>query len=251
VLVCLALPAIAAAGAPEYGRCVKQAGGTFTTSKCTAEATSGGSWEWEPGPGPKGRFTAVLKGTSAMAWHDADGGYPGECKHASLSGEYTGPKTVGDVRLAFSECDYPTSEPPDSCPTIEVAPLVGELGVYALGETAEKNKIGLKLSPESGTSLAEFHCGSERVYNWRGGFVIGQASSNVMQLTMGSLTFRQRHGRGFAEQQPGNFLGEAPSPLETTGDVFDEDHEPVFTEMGWQMALAVHNEERIEANSVA
>jgi hypothetical protein len=252
VIACLcgALAATAAAEAPEYGRCVKHAGGSFATSKCTAGAAGSGDWEWQPGPGPKAHFSASLKGTTTFVWWLQDGGYPGECKGASLSGDYTGPKTVGNVHLNFTGCSYPVSEGPEACSTIEVAPLVGELGVYALGETAEKNKIGLKLSPETGTSLAEIHCRFERSYNWRGGFVIAQTTSNVMQLA-GTLAFRQHHPRTppSEEQLPANFLGEPANPLETT-DNSEIEHVRVWTQMGWAMSLGVHNEERIEANSV-
>jgi hypothetical protein len=238
--------ATASAQAPEYGRCVQHAGGKFTTSKCTTEAAGSGSWEWEPGPGPKAHFSAALNGTSTFRWLFQNGGFGGKCTGVSLSGEYTGPKTVGAVHLAFTGCSYT-----GNCGTIAIAPLVGELGVYALGETAEKNKLGLKLRPETGTSYAEFSCssGSFGPELWRGGFVIGQAKSNVMALTS-SLNFQQHHARAVEEQVPSNFLGEPPSPLEATGD-FEIEHSKYFVEIGWAMALSVHGEERIEANSVA
>jgi len=246
---CGALANAAGAAAPEFGRCVKHAGGNFANARCTESAAGTGAWEWEPGPGPKRGFAVTLTGTAGFLFKLATHA-EGKCTGASAIGEYTGAKTVADVRMSFTGCVYAGSP---SCETITVAPLDGELGVYALGETPAKDKLGLKLSPESGTSLASFNCEKESLspYLWRGGFVIAAVGANAMQLT-GSWKFKQHTtpGKYGEEQIPSSFVGEPASPLESTGNGTNGMGEKVYDPMGWSMSTAVHNEEKIEANSV-
>ena len=51
------------------------------------------------------------------------------------------------------------------------------------------------------------------------------------------------------EQVPASFVGETPSPLETTENG-TRNGEKVFGPMGWRMSTKLVNEEKIEANSV-
>jgi hypothetical protein len=124
-------------------------------------------------------------------------------------------------------------------------------GVYLLGETPATDKLGLKLTPESGERLAEFQCrlSPYNPYIWRGGFVIVPITSNKTLLTE-ALKYRAHYFGKFREEQlPPSFVGEAPDPLEGTEDFLVGEEKP-FVVMGWITSTKLFNEGKIEANSV-
>jgi hypothetical protein len=67
-------------------------------------------------------------------------------------GEYTGPKTVGNVRIVLTERPWQAR----NCCTLELAAIKGAIGVYQLGTAAVTDKLELKLTPESGTEFLSF-----------------------------------------------------------------------------------------------
>jgi hypothetical protein len=244
----LATSVPASAEAPEFGRCIKQAGGRFANAGCTETKAGSELYEWSPGPGPKVKFTDILGGTKPFRWKLASN-EEGVCSGESATGEYTGAKTVGRVDIVLTGCE---SGPPEfrlPCGTITVEPMRGEIGVYAKGETKALDKLGLKLSPETGERLAEFGCGKfePTIFSWRGGSVIAPLVANKMLLKE-ALPLHQRHRTFCIEEQiPASFVGETPTPLESTHNC---EIEREFGPMGWEMASKLTNEERIEANSV-
>ncbi len=240
-ITCGVLAATAAAEAPEFGRCVKHQLGNYKNGNCSEAVAGTGSYEWEPGVGPKHDFTISLRALT-FSWKLASN-IPGECHGASATGEYSGSKAVANVHLTLTECKFE-----EGCGTIEVTPLHGELGVWALGETAAKNKLGIKLSPESGTQYAQFTCARGlNPFTWRGGFVIAQIPANT---PLSTFNFRQHKPPHFGEEQiPSNFVGESPSPLESDQST-ERNGERNYVPMGWQFSGTVHNEDRIEASSI-
>jgi hypothetical protein len=246
-----ALAAGAWAEAPEFGRCVKQTGGIFANAGCTEARAATPSYEWEPGPGPNARFTQSISGTRGFKWKLASND-EGNCTGESATGEYTGAKTVGHVLIVLTGCEWGFPEYRSPCETITLSPMRGTLGVYALGGTQATNKLGIQLTPENGSRLAEFNCGkTPTLYQWRGGSVIGTIPADKMLAKL-ALAYHQKHGPGFYEEKqiPANFLGEAPNPLEATNDSLDGERQRIFAPMGWQVSTKITNEERLEANSV-
>jgi hypothetical protein len=248
LVVIAATSAAASAEAPEFGRCVKQAGGRYANAGCTATVAGSQRYEWEPGPGPKPRFTQKLSGTKPFKWKLASND-EGVCSGESATGEYTGTKTLGGVHIVFTGCEFGFPGYRLPCGTVSIAPMRGELGVYKTGETQALDKLGVKLSPEAGSQLTELECGISEPTRmvWRGGFVIGELPANQMALKP-ALSFHQRHASSCIEEQiPASFVGETPSPLESTHNCFIGQE---FGPMGWQMSSNLFNEERLEANSV-
>ena len=237
----------ASAGAPEFGRCVREAGGKYANRSCTQTKAGRESYEWEPGPGTNSGFTEALSGGKGFRWKLATN-EEGSCAGETATGRYTGPKSVGEVNIVLTGCTFPG--PSGACGTVALAPLAGEIGVYAVGETAKNDKLGLKLTPEAGERLAEFECeAGVNPYIWRGGSIIVPLKTNKM-LAREPLKYRQQNGPGYKEEQkPASFVGEAPSPLQATGN-FRVGDEKVFAPMGWGMSTELINEEPLEANSV-
>jgi hypothetical protein len=241
--------AVARAEAPEFGRCVKQVGGKYANSNCTATLAGSEHFEWKPGPGPKAHFSESVSGTNVFKWKLASN-EEGNCSGETATGEYTGPKTVAHVHIVLTGCSWGFVGSSSPCSTLTIASLGGEIGVYRLGETPLKNKIGLKLTPEVGEGITEFNCESGlNPYTWLGGWVIVPLHTNMM-LASESLSYKQLHGPGLKEEQlPAGFVGEAANPLRADGNQ-TLGGERVFLPMGWQMTTTLVNEEKIETNSV-
>ena len=234
--------ASASAEAPEFGRCVKMAGGLYGNSHCTGP-TGGGRYEWEPGPGARTGFT-VHASTLQLT---LQGNERQGCKPVNATGEITGPKTVGDVVFTM-QCE----ESRFDCETVVTAPMRGELGVYALGATPAQDRIGLKLEAEVGDEWAEFDCfAPPSPFVWTGGFVIGQMKANRMSSSQG-LLFKAKHLRNeFAvEQQPMSFVGGAPDQPEGTLSNGTSGDEKIQQKLGWTMRSKLFAEESIEVSSV-
>lgn len=149
--------ASAFAEAPEMGRCVTKAGGRFVNNVCTKEATGKkagkGKYEWEPGA-VHNKFTAS-SGTATLETH---GGVKVECKHEAATGEFTSPKTGGNINVTFTECKEGLGHKCTSAGAaegeIKTATLAGEL----VWEKISK-KTAIRLFPQSGAFFASFVCG--------------------------------------------------------------------------------------------
>jgi hypothetical protein len=251
VLVCLGIAASfavvaanASAEAPEFGQCVKLRGGLYADKGCTQEAVGSGSFQWRPGPGPSDGFSESASGSKAFKWQLASN-ETGTCTGESATGDYTGLKTVGSVEIVLSGCSFQ-----GACGTIALERMHGEIGVYEAGATGAQDKVGLKLTPEAGETLAELHCGTGlTLYRWRGGAVIVPLKTNKM-LTKETLKYRAHHGPGFKEDTvPASFVGEMPDPLESTSN-FGIGEEKPYAPIGWQTNPKLVNEEAIEVNTV-
>lgn len=144
----------AAAEAPEMGRCVKVAPktGKYASATCTKLKTAG-EFEWLPGA-EKNKFTGV----GGVGTLETVGKAKVTCKTESATGEFTSPKTAGNIHVKFTGCESAGNK----CSTAGSAigevvtnPLAGSL----VWENKLKKKTALDLVPESTELYVEFKCG--------------------------------------------------------------------------------------------
>ncbi|HTZ64030.1 MAG TPA: hypothetical protein VMB51_07995 [Solirubrobacteraceae bacterium] len=159
LLAAAALSAIAAASAwaeaPEMGRCVAHAGGKYANNVCTkaAKGKKPGKYEWEPGA-VKNKFTGVGGAATLETIHKVKV----TCKAESSSGEFTSPKTAGNIIVKFTGCEaleYKCKSPGAGEGEIVVNPIAATLR----WEDATKKKVAIDLVPQSGEIFVEFGCG--------------------------------------------------------------------------------------------
>jgi hypothetical protein len=246
---CIAIAASATsalAAAPEFGRCMKVTvgTGTYATSNCT-EAGGEQKYEWLPGPGPYNGFQINPTPKSILVRFET----PSRKIEITCNGAYTGSgkiataTTVTDVHLAAKDCENPSLPPTFACnsPGANAGEIViessgaGTLGVWKLGETPRKNKIGIDFSPVD----LEVECPGGAPKTKIRGSVIARVPADTMGLTK-TLTFEERRGL----QMPASLVG---GPR----DVLEAEFETSATE---QLGLALHGqitgEEKFEINSV-
>jgi hypothetical protein len=218
-----------AAGAPEYGRCVKVAKGTGKyNASCTTEK-AGGNFEWTPGvakahftlSGGEGKLETVAKSQIV-------------CTGESGSGEYSGTKALANVTIHLTGCERAGSK----CTTAGAAE--GEIQTHTLAgalgwKNAESAAPALDLAPASGEVLAEATCGSTSVTI--GGSVIVAVQKNEMQLAP-TLKYEATSGK----QKPEHFDEEPNDVLETSfGGPFEQ--------TGLTIVTTQTNEEEVEVNA--
>jgi hypothetical protein len=231
---------------PEYGRCVKVAKGTrgaWSTSSCTVAATPERSgYEWEPGPGPRGRFTTSLKPLT-VAVIETTGARRITCSGESGSGEYSGPRSASDVRMTFTGCKLatvPCTSPGSAEGEIATALLAGTLGIEQRSpEGPLRDRAALDLLPAGGSGpFASFACGSSVVT--LEGSVLGPAVADK-PATHATLRYVESAGR----QRPEGFEG---FPADVLVAAFGEaaPEQAAIKLTGLQVA-----EEAIEVNTVA
>ena len=130
VVASAVMASTASAEAPEFGRCVKKAGGKYETSHCDTEEAGKNKFEWEPGPGAKPGFAEALSsGTLFMSKRKK--GEEVECTGESATGEYAGPKTVSHVDIVLTGCFFDAHPSGTAnCETVVLAPLKGAKSAY-------------------------------------------------------------------------------------------------------------------------
>jgi hypothetical protein len=141
--------------APEMGRCVADAGGKYENNVCTklAKGTKPGKFEWEPGA-VKNKFTGVGGAATLETIHKVKV----VCKAERSSGEFTSPKTAGNIIVKFTGCEaleFKCSSPGASEGEIVVNPIAATLR----WEDATKKKVAIDLVPQGGEIFVEFACG--------------------------------------------------------------------------------------------
>ncbi len=142
------------AEAPEMGRCVAQTGGKYTDNLCTKLAKPGktGSYEWFAGA-VKNKFT----GAGGAATLETVHAVKVSCKTEESTGEFTGPKTVGNVHVAFTGCEslqYKCENHGGTTGVINTNPLSGSLVWEKYGK-----KAAIDLVPQETELFVEFECG--------------------------------------------------------------------------------------------
>jgi hypothetical protein len=186
---------------PEYGRCVKQAGGKWKDGGCkTPSAPGEEKFEWIPAfetedayniaHPPKLRFKLTAKEVAkefetalrletVKEENFACNGTNGKGKEAiTADGEITGPKTSRLSNIVIHGCEF--WEVGECGPFNEVNELDGLLGVQKFGETSAKNKIANLLAPSSGEIIVEPDCHAAVVIK---GSVLNPVTVNAMRLT--------------------------------------------------------------------
>jgi len=159
--VAVALAAVgasaASAAAPEIGRCVRVAvkkTGTYGSKGCTSLKT-GGEYEWTSGVAPgKNHFTGAGTKATLETIHRVKV----TCTSEASTGEFTGPKTVGNVHVVFKGCESLAKK----CNSEGAAE--GEVKTNALaGELVWENKaakkVAIKLFPQETALFVVFRCG--------------------------------------------------------------------------------------------
>jgi len=216
--------------------------GKYATATCTSPATAEKhSFEWESGPGPKAKFTTKIKELTAatLVTVNKKGVV---CTGETSSGEYTGPKTVGNVVLTFRGCEMGgsrcTSEGAEAG-QVATNTLEGVLGVERASlEGPARNKLAQDLFPVGKAGLLmEFACGSVAVSVQ--GSVINPVKNNKM-LSTATLKYAASSGK----QKPEKFEGLPKDVLETSFA------EAAYEQSGLTLATVQTNEEKIEINSV-
>ena len=213
-----ATAASAFAEGPEYGRCLKAATkslSNYDSANCTKVATelAKGNYVWTNTIVKKG-FTAVLK-PSTIATLESKSGTKVTCTGLSVTGEYTGLKTVSTTKTDFTGCESSSlkcNTLSDGTGIVKVKELEGELGIILKGDPRVTDKIGNVLwpkggTPTSGAEFVEFACAGlvVKVKN----SVISPVTSNAMKLTA-TVKFTAVKG----VQKPTKFEGGANMFLE-------------------------------------
>ncbi len=152
--------ATAAAAPPEFGRCVEVAPktGEYKDGRhCLLPAPGTGKYDFVAGPGTKKKFT----GEGGPITLESAKKVQVTCTASTLTGEYTGPKTL-TASVTLSGCEEPATlrkcqTVPATMGVIEGPALEGELGYITTGE---KPTVGVdfKHSPD----LFTFECGQPR-----------------------------------------------------------------------------------------
>src|SRR5438105_10436653 len=100
-----ATAASASAAAPEFGRCLKQAGGKFKNAGCTTASQPGEErYEWFSGV-VKNKFTTASKAETLVTFESANGSKITCTGEHSSGAEYSGTKSISKVVLIFTACE--------------------------------------------------------------------------------------------------------------------------------------------------
>lgn len=237
-------PLLEPSGPPEYGRCIKTTGGKYEDSGCTVTGT-GKNYEWFPAFGSSKPleltgFSGVLKEATSAVFETVNKNVV-TCTGETVTGKYTGNKTIGEVFLTFTGCtSFGTTctTTGHAAGTVVTNQLEGVIGVEELGAEPVLNKIGEQLFPVGRTGpIAAFSC--EGMKMTLAGSIISPVAENAMKLT---TTIHSKASKG--KQNPVNFVGETPEPLMAT-------IEGGSPEQGGESAATNEtNEEKIEINNV-
>jgi hypothetical protein len=150
-----AVVASAWAEAPEFGRCLAKTGGKYANNVCTKLAKPGksGTYEWEAGA-VRNKFTGVGGVGTLETIH----GVKVSCKAERSAGEYTTPKTVGNISVVFTGCESVGFK----CDTVGAAEgeiVVNPLAGTLVWEKPTKKKVAIDLVPQETELFVEFACG--------------------------------------------------------------------------------------------
>lgn len=229
---------------PEYGRCIKTTGGAYTDSGCTTSG-GGGTFEWYSAfgssrPLEKTSFSGVIKESTTAKLETVNKNVV-TCTGETMTGKYTGNKTIGEVFVTFTGCSaFSLTCTSTGAPagTIAINQLEGVLGIEELGAEPVLNKIGEDLFPVGHSGpIGEFSCGGVKVA--MSGSIISPVAENAMKLTT-TITSKQSKGK----QNPENFVGETPEPLMTSIESGTPE------QAGEALQTMQTNEEKVEINTV-
>jgi alpha-tubulin suppressor-like RCC1 family protein len=245
-----------AAGAPEFGRCIKVAKGQgrYKTANCTTLLT-GGSYEWTTAI-THTHFTTKIKAAPnpVLRLQTVSGAFINGklvCKGETGTGEYSSPKEVAGVVLAFTGCERFRGQAKvgevcssEGAATGEISTnaLEGVLGIISTSFKGGKEvrTVGLDLVPvgRTGALLGPVVCNGSII--GVAGSIIGKLVADKMSVT-GTLAFVSASGK----QTPEQFEGEPKDVLE--GVLYGG----FASQMGLTLSMTQTNEEAVEVNAFA
>jgi hypothetical protein len=184
----------ASAALPEYKVCAKAAKvgkdftGKYSDKDCT-KATTGGKYELEAGTGKKSAFKAK-SGPSKL---ETPGVGATECKSSKSTGEFAGTKEVKKLVTEFKTCTSLGKKCQSAgakAGTIITEPSQGTVGYISKSPL----KVGVVLSPEGGSYLAQFECEGAQIRSL--GSLIGEVKGNINTISKKfTLSFKQHEGK--------------------------------------------------------
>ena len=188
--------------APEMGRCVPQTGGQFKNNVCTklGSESKPGSFEWLPGA-VKNKF----KGVGGAATLETVHAVKVTCKTEASVGEYTGPKTVGNISVVFTGCEslgFKCKTPASAEGEISTNLLSGRLVWEKF-----KKKVAIDLVPQSTELFVEFQCGPANAK------VTGSVMTNVPADVV-KTTFEERFTAKKGKQKPEFYYNAADEKIQ-------------------------------------
>jgi hypothetical protein len=177
--------------APEMGRCVALAKGKYTSNLCTKLATGKtiGKFEWEPGA-VKNKFTGV----GGVGTLETVKKVKVTCKTEAANGEFTSPKTVGNIEVKFSGC-VSTGFKCTSAGAAEGEIVTNLLSGKLVWENTLKTKVAIDLVPQSTELFVEFACGPANVK------VKGSVMTNI-PVDVVKTVFTQKFTAKTGKQKP-------------------------------------------------
>jgi hypothetical protein len=242
-----AVPAVAQAEAPEFGRCLaltgEQAGhGSYSNRSCTAASpTKTGRFEWYPGAA-KAKFTTHSK-PGTKVFFEGVNNVRVTCGAQTSTGEYTSPKLEEDVVFRFTGCSTRgVAVTSAGAETGEVVsnPTECELGVLLQGESPKSNRLGMTCAEEQAFMWMKWS-GYAAPVEWclRGWWFFTIAGNRMKAVT--ALRSQQSKGLQYWEK----FEEGPPEPLEASFD-----GGTTWERAALSLGTSQTSEEPIEANSV-
>jgi hypothetical protein len=240
--------ATAAPEGPEYGRCVKAAGGGagYSDKGCTNAVASGAAYEWVSGPGAKAHFTESA-GSATLETHE---GRQMTCSGMLESGEYTGVSSQS-LTVTLTGCALGSTGCQSGATVGEIVsePLEGLLGNIKAESDPFNGQAGLELLAASGETLLSFECGGASVVVT--GRDIHEVSVNKMRLSANEkfALYPKAHGAGV--QNPECFDERIGDPLVTERcgilETSIDGGPPV--QSGLKLQARLTNEEKLEVRA--
>lgn len=183
----------ASAALPEYKVCAKatkvgkEYTGKYSDKACTT-TTTGGKYELVSGTGKKPGFKAK-SGPSKL---ETPGVGTTECKSSKSTGEFSGSKEVKKVITEFKTCTSLGKK----CQSTgaKAGTIITDASSGTLGYISKTPlKVGVVLSPETGTYLAQFECEGAQIRSL--GSLVGEVKGNVNTISKSfSLSFKSKEG---------------------------------------------------------
>jgi hypothetical protein len=216
------LTAGASAELPEFGHCIKEAGGAFKNAGCTVASTPGEeNYNWSPGAG--GTFAGTAPAKSLPLTFEALGGEKVTCSGAFDGGTYIGTKTVL-IHLVFTGCvsggvtcqDDPPEKgkPPFTEPgEVGFGPLEGKLGFIKAGA---KPSVGIDIVAGFGGPLVIFECGGGGSGEGAQTIVTGSVIAKTGPIEKMTAKFKWKFKAKKGKQKPEHFAGEPKDTLSST-----------------------------------
>ena len=157
--ICGVAAAQASAAEPAFFECAKLKGGAFKDKLCSEPGGGKGKYELAEGVGIDPEVTGKINETRITSENPESGFEIGCEKSRVLSGRLASPTRFSGVKIELANCEggFLTcgATVGSHMHVIEAGPLAGPIGYIS----HESHTVGVELTPETGSTLAEFRCG--------------------------------------------------------------------------------------------